>query len=242
MFWIGLFICLLILILVIVLAVKILIDDRKNDLLIREKINKDKHENNNQDQILKLDEEALMKEAFSVTIEGDAVSEESIQGHLDILSQLEEDKYSILSNIVLQKAGTARRYDFIVVGIKGVFVIKLDGYEVKEADKLEGVLIVDDNDKWSVAKTGRRKHIKSPVKTLELQREMLEAIIEQAMVPVHSVFLLSNDDIRIDYRTKVNFDIVLPKDLVSYLSNYDDNLSDNDRKYIISDIKRAKSL
>lgn len=158
----------------------------------------------------------------------------------DALSGLNHDKYSVINGPVLSKNGMTKEYDHIVIGDTGIFIIETKAYGLTEGQTAEGVLIIEDSQKWHIAKTGSRKHIDAPTRQIKEQMDLLESIIAQSMIPVHPILALCNEKLLVDKRTDLFYDVVKVNDLVVFIEGYNDSISSNDKMYILSDISRYR--
>lgn len=154
----------------------------------------------------------------------------------DELGKLHPKQYSVINGPVLKVNGEIKEYDHIVIGKTGIFAIETKAFGMKNGNAHMNWLFIDKGDKWILGKGEHRKELTSPSEQIKAENEHLSKIVSSFPTEVHSILVLSNTQLNVKNNIKLHYDIVKADELVKFIKEYEDNISDGDKMSAISDI------
>lgn len=158
----------------------------------------------------------------------------------DVLDMLEPADYAVINGAALKCGDTIKEYDHIIVGRTGVFCMETKAFGMTDGMQSRSTLVIDESDNWSVRKGDTSKSVKSPTAQMNEERRLLQRILKDYGIKVHSVLVLSNRDMNYKRRRRLPYDIVSVNKLIPYIKNYHDVGIASDRGYILQTIDDAR--
>lgn len=154
----------------------------------------------------------------------------------DVLARLDKNDYSVINGPLLKVNDTVKEFDHIVVGRKGVFCIETKAFGMSEGKASKGVLAIESEDRWILHKGNYRKELESPTLQMKAEKELLDVIVEEFMVDVMPVLVLSNTGLTIKMHSDMPYAVVKVDELEGYILSNTDTVYDNDRMFILKAI------
>jgi hypothetical protein len=128
-----------------------------------------------------------------------------------LLSRLDEGKYKVFNNVVLQTNSGTTQIDHIVVSLYGVFVVETKNYS--------GYIFGDDSSKqWTQTLHGRKNHFYSPLKQNEGHiKNLKKALVNFPNLSFISIVSFSvNSTLKVKSAGHVIYSVNLLKTIRSY--------------------------
>lgn len=157
----------------------------------------------------------------------------------DILEKLDSSTYAVINGPVLKSNDVKKEYDHLVIGKTGVFSIETKAFGMSYGKPEKAALYINEGDKWIIRKNKNNRELVSPTEQVLAEQKHLESIISYP-VPVHSILVLSNTELFVKNNIKLPYDIIKANELAEYIENYKDDLSDNDKMFILQDIDASR--
>lgn len=158
----------------------------------------------------------------------------------DVLDTLDSADYAVINGPALRLGDITKEYDHIIVGRTGVFCMETKAFGMTDGMSSRATLVIDEKDNWRVRKGNTEKKVKSPTAQLNEERRLLQRILKDYGVRVHSVLVLSNRDMNCKKSRRLPYDIVNVNKLIAYIKNYHDVGIASDRGYILQAIDDAR--
>lgn len=138
--------------------------------------------------------------------------EETVRSTLERLKDL---GYLVINGPVLELNGKRVEYDHIVIGNKIVFALETKAFGSSNDGKNKASLFIDKGDKWILRKNGNNRELKCPTEQVHIEREHLKNILDnyEEILDVRSILVLSNEELFLKNNIKLDYDVVLVKDL-----------------------------
>ena len=154
----------------------------------------------------------------------------------DVLARLDKNDYFVINGPVLKVNDTVKEFDHIVVGRNGIFCIETKAFGMSEGKASKGVLAIESDDRWILNRGNYRKELESPTLQLKAEKELLDGIVEEFMVDVRPVLVLSNTGLVIKKHSDTPYAVVKVDELEGYILSNTDTVYDNDRMFILKAI------
>jgi hypothetical protein len=141
-----------------------------------------------------------------------------------ILSRLDETKYKVINNIMLQLDGKTTQIDHIVVSNYGVFVIETKNYK--------GWITGNEyDDYWKQTIYKRKEKLHNPIRQnfghIQALKEVLSDMTNINYISI--VAFTTNADLKVKAKTDVGYTINLPKTIRKYTEK---TINDQDKEQI----------
>jgi hypothetical protein len=150
---------------------------------------------------------ALVLEIFMPKIKG-YLGEQSVTF---FLSKLDETKYKVINNIMLQVGNKTTQIDHVVVSNYGIFVIETKNYK--------GWIIGNEfEDNWKQVIYKRKEKLHNPIKKnyghIQALKEVLNEVLDINYISI--VAFTTKADLKVTSKTDVVYIINLPKTIKKY--------------------------
>ena len=154
------------------------------------------------------------------------------------LQRLKNQGYLVINGPVLELFDKRVEYDHIVIGDNGVFSIETKAFGSSKDGKNKASLFIDKGDKWILRKNGNNRELKSPTEQVHTEREHLKNILEhfKEKLDVKSILVLSNEELFLKNNIKLDYDVVLVKDLEEVIVSSKVNTLVLDEKEYVAEI------
>lgn len=154
------------------------------------------------------------------------------------LERLKNRGYLVINGPVLELFGKRVEYDHIVIGDNGVFSLETKAFGSSKDGKNKASLFIDKGDKWILRKNGNNRELKSPTEQVHIEREHLKNILERfkEKLDVKSILVLSNEELFLKNNIKLDYDVVLVKDLENIIVSSKVNTLVMDEKRYVAEI------
>lgn len=158
------------------------------------------------------------------------------------LKILNDASFSVLNGIVLRDGEQVKEFDHIIVGDTGVFVLetKAFGMSDKSEDSDEARLTIDADGQWKLYRHHNMRTLKNPTEQILEEKRFMEELLADTFVEVKTVLVLANENLAIKKRVSLDYDVIMLKDLVGYITKYKGKLSDSDKYQIISKLQEHR--
>lgn len=160
----------------------------------------------------------------------------------DGLSILKESGYSVLNGVVLKFGDTVKEFDHIVVGATGVFVLETKAFGMSDqntaSDKAR--LVIDMDGQWKLYKNHRERILKVPTEQILEERQFMERLLADTFAEVTMILVLANDELTVEKRISLDYELLMRKDLIHYITQQDRRLRDNDACLVISKLNECR--
>ena len=160
----------------------------------------------------------------------------------DNLEILKKENYFIVSGVVLQYEGKIKKFDHIVIGENGIFILETKAFGLSE-DVLKdshAQLLIEGPDEWTLKKNGQARILQSPTEQVLAQRNFMERFVEEFMTDVNNVLILANPDLKLHQKIHLDYDVVQVQNLCQYIRHTEGNLPYNDRLALVSKINEHR--
>ena len=156
-----------------------------------------------------------------------------------VLYDLDRQKYSVINGAVLKYGDKTKEFDHIVVGNTGLFILETKAFGMTEGRPCKAGLFIDKGDKWIIRKKGTNRDIISPTTQVLEEKEKIEQIISCPVI-IHSVVVLSNTELFIKQNIDLPYDVIRIDKLKSYIEDYNDKLTENDKITVLHDLNNSR--
>ena len=163
--------------------------------------------------------------------------EKIVREYLNVLGR---EGYSVINGPVLRYEENTKEYDHIVVGSSGVFCIETKAFGMSSGEMRKGTLFVEDDDKWSINSGNGKRDLKSPSIQIQEEKSLLERILEDFLVDIRPILVLSNTELSIKKCIDLQFEVLTANELVECIRSNKDIVLENDRIFILQAINNAR--
>lgn len=159
-----------------------------------------------------------------------------------ILDEGLEKNFYILDKAQFSVGEETTKFDFFVVGNNGAFALETGAIE--ELANFLGVerttLTIEKGDVWHLVKGTEEKIMVSPTAAMKKQQEFLFKLTGDLNVTIHPVLVLPDANLSVVKREELPYDVISPRNIVSYIRNYNDKLELRDRMELTERLNELK--
>ena len=155
-----------------------------------------------------------------------------------LLNRLEYKGFLVINGPVLEYNGRRVEFDHIVIGNNGVFALETKAFGASVNGNSKASLFIDKGDKWILRKNGNNRELKSPTEQILLERDHLKGILHSAKekIDVKPILVLSNNDLFLKNNIRLEYEVVLLKNLEELIDNSMVNRIFEEEKHFIAQI------
>lgn len=151
----------------------------------------------------------------------------------DVLKLLNENDYAVINGPVLKYKDTAKEFDHIIVGKRGIFMLETKAFGMTDGKPCYARIFIDKGDKWSIKKNDYVRKLESPTEQIMEEKQLLEDILKTFFKEIHPVLVLSNNEVKVKNNIELPYDIVRVDDLLDYIGRQQDTIKAVERMQIL---------
>ena len=156
------------------------------------------------------------------------------------LKELEKSGYSVINGAKLRYGDSVKEYDHIVVSLHGVFVIETKAFGMTDGKSPKCGIFIDPGDKWILRKNQTNRVLQSPTEQISAEAEHLSNVLQNCMIQVRGIVVLSNESAFIKQNIDLPYQVVRIDSLIETLRSIHDHLTETDIRTVLHAIDESR--